>query len=62
VNHLEQAVLAADGVVLRYGQFHGPGTYFPDALPDPPRVGLDRAAAATIEHLTSPTGTYTVTD
>jgi nucleoside-diphosphate-sugar epimerase len=62
--HLEQAVLAVDGVVLRYGQFHGPGTYHPDpeALPDDPRVGLDRAAAATVEHLDSPSGIYTVVD
>ena len=64
VEHLERAVLAVDGVVLRYGQFHGPSTYHPDptALPDPPRVGLDRAATATVDHLTSPTGIYTVID
>ena len=64
VEHLERAVLAVDGVVLRYGQFHGAGTYHPDsdALPDPPRVGLDRAATATVDHLTSATGIYTVVD
>jgi len=60
--HLESAVLAANGVVLRYGQFYGPGTYFPDALPDDPRVSLDRAARATIDHLDSRSATYTVTD
>ena len=64
VDHLERAVLAVDGVVLRYGQLHGPGTYFPDPdhLPDDPRVSLDRAAAATVEHLLAPSGTYTVVD
>jgi nucleoside-diphosphate-sugar epimerase len=62
--HLERAVLALDGVVLRYGQFYGPGTYHPDpaALPDDPRVSLDRAAAATLEHLDAASGVYTVVD
>lgn len=64
VDHFESAVLALDGVVLRYGQFHGPDTFHPDpdALPDEPRVGLDRAATATVEHLGSPSGIYTITD
>jgi nucleoside-diphosphate-sugar epimerase len=59
--HLESAVLRVDGIVLRYGQFYGPGTYFPDALPDDPRVGLDRAARATLKHLDAPSGIYTIT-
>jgi len=59
--HLESAVLRVDGIVLRYGQFYGPGTYFPDALPDDPRVSLDRAARATLEHLDAPSGIYTIT-
>jgi uncharacterized protein YbjT (DUF2867 family) len=64
VDHLEQTVLGLGGVVLRYGQFHGPGTYFPDPANPPadPRVGLDRAARATVEHLDAPTGVYTVVD
>lgn len=60
--HLESAVLAVGGIVLRYGQFYGPGTYFPDELPDDPRVSLDRAARATLEHLDAPSGIYTVVD
>jgi nucleoside-diphosphate-sugar epimerase len=28
VASLEDAVLAVEGVVLRYGMFYGPGTYF----------------------------------
>src|SRR5262245_54080462 len=30
VEEMEGMVLAAYGVVLRYGQFYGPGTYHPD--------------------------------
>ena len=65
VEHLEHAVLDFGGVVLRYGQFHGPGTWSPtaDDIPgDGPKVGVDHAAAATVAHLTSPTGVYVVTD
>jgi len=46
---LEQAVLAVGGVVLRYGQLHGPGTYYPTGLPTGPRVHVDAAAARTAE-------------
>jgi uncharacterized protein YbjT (DUF2867 family) len=65
VEHLERAVLDFGGVVLRYGQFHGPGTWSPTAadIPDDgPKVGVDHAAAATVAHLTSPTGIYTIVD
>lgn len=46
---LEQAVLAVGGVVLRYGQLHGPGTYYPTGLPTGPGVHVDTAAARTAE-------------
>jgi uncharacterized protein YbjT (DUF2867 family) len=62
IDHLERAVLDTGGVVLRYGQFYGPGTYFPDALPEEPRVSLERAASRTVDALDLPSGTYTVTD
>ena len=62
VEHLERSVLGVQGVVLRYGQFYGPGTYYLDAPPEPPRVGLDRAATATVDALDLPSGTYVVTD
>jgi nucleoside-diphosphate-sugar epimerase len=63
-DHLEAAVLALDGVVLRYGQLYGPDTYHPDpdVLPDDPRVAIDRAATLTVEHLDSPSGVYTIVD
>jgi nucleoside-diphosphate-sugar epimerase len=62
VTSLEQAVLAADGVVLRYGFFYGPGTYFERDLPDAPRVHIDTAAARTLEALDAEPGILTVVD
>ena len=65
VEHLEHAVLDFGGVVLRYGQLHGPGTWSSTAADIPeegPKVGVDHAAAATLAHLTSPTGVYTIVD
>jgi nucleoside-diphosphate-sugar epimerase len=59
---LEEAVLAANGVVLRYGFFHGPGTYWENELPPPPRVQIDVAAARTLEALDAPPGILTVVD
>jgi nucleoside-diphosphate-sugar epimerase len=62
VTSLEQAVLAANGVVLRYGAFYGPGTYYERELPAPPRVHIDTAAARTLEALDAPSGILTVVD
>ena len=44
VAELERAVLHVGGVVLRYGQFYGPGTYHGDQPPPPPRIDIDEAA------------------
>jgi len=62
VTSLEQAVLAANGVVLRYGAFYGPGTYYEGELPAAPRVHIDTAAARTLEALDAPSGILTVVD
>ncbi|WP_028651725.1 NAD-dependent epimerase/dehydratase family protein [Nocardioides halotolerans] len=62
VRQLEESVLAEGGVVLSYGQFYGPGTYHPGAMPATPRVHIDRAAARTVELLDAPTGVVTITD
>jgi nucleoside-diphosphate-sugar epimerase len=62
VASLEEAVLAADGVVLRYGFFYGPGTYFEGGLPPAPHVHIDAAAARTIEALDAPSGIITIVD
>lgn len=62
VSSLEEAVLAASGVVLRYGFFYGPGTFFDGELPPTPRVHIDVAAARTIEALDASSGILTVVD
>jgi nucleoside-diphosphate-sugar epimerase len=58
----ERAVLAAGGVVLRYGRFYGPGTYHPDDVAQPPAVHVEEAARRTVEALDAPSGVITVVD
>ena len=55
---LEPQVLAYEGtgVVLRYGQFYGPGTYYEAEPPDPPRIEITAAARATVDVLDAPSG------
>jgi hypothetical protein len=62
VASLEDAVLAANGVVLRYGAFYGPGTYYESEMPSAPRVHIDTAALRTLESLEAPSGILTVVD
>jgi nucleoside-diphosphate-sugar epimerase len=58
----ERMVLDFGGVVLRYGQLHGPGTFYEDELPDPPRIHVDEAARRTVELLDAPSGAIVVTE
>jgi nucleoside-diphosphate-sugar epimerase len=58
----ERAVLEAGGVVIRYGQLYGPGTYYPNAPPDPPRIHVDDAARQSLPALTAPPGVTLVAD
>ena len=58
----EEAVLHAGGVVIRYGQFWGPGTYHETAPPDPPRIHVDEAARQTLPALAAPAGLTIVVD
>lgn len=58
----EGSVLEAGGTVLRYGRFHGPGTYYEDELPPPPRVHIDQAARRTLPFLAGPRGVFNVVD
>jgi nucleoside-diphosphate-sugar epimerase len=58
----ERAVLRAGGIVIRYGQFYGPGTYYEAAPPDPPRVHVDDAARQTMPALDAPPGLTLVVD
>jgi hypothetical protein len=59
-SYLESAVLEIDGVVLRYGRFYGPGTYYETALPEHPRIHLDEAAQRTRLALDAPSGIIVV--
>ena len=59
---LERSVLEADGVVLRYGQFYGPGTYYEQAPPPPPRVHIDEAARRTVQALAAPSGVVEIVE
>lgn len=52
----EAMVLRADGVVVRYGQLYGPGTYYPHVSPTPPRIHVDDAARRTMPLLDAPSG------
>jgi hypothetical protein len=62
VAELERSVLAEGGVVLRYGQFYGPGTYYEQHLPEKPRVQIARAAERTVELLGEPNGVVAIVD
>jgi len=62
VAELERSVLAFGGTVLRYGQFYGPGTFHPDALPTHPRIHVDEAARRTVEALDAPSGVLTLAE
>ena len=58
----ESAVLTAGGVVIRYGQLYGPGTFYQDAPPQPPRIHVDDAARLTLPALAVPPGVTIVVD
>jgi nucleoside-diphosphate-sugar epimerase len=58
----ERLVLATGGTVLRYGRLYGPGTYYPAALPEPPRIHVDDAARRTVEALDAPPGVLELVD
>jgi nucleoside-diphosphate-sugar epimerase len=62
VSELEGLVLAAGGVVLRYGRLYGPGTYYEGEKPEPPRVHVDEAARRTVAALDGVSGIVEVTD
>jgi uncharacterized protein YbjT (DUF2867 family) len=48
LDEFEAMVLDAGGVIVRYGQLYGPGTYYEDRVPPPPRIQIDEAARATV--------------
>ena len=58
----ERLILDAGGVVIRYGQLYGPGTYYPDHLPVPPRIHVEGAARRTLALVDAPSGIVVLTD
>ncbi len=52
----------AGGLVVRYGQLYGPGTYNEDDVPEPPRIHVEQAARRTVELLDAGSGAIVVTD
>jgi nucleoside-diphosphate-sugar epimerase len=50
------------GIVLRYGQFHGPGTYYEEDPPEHPRIEIDEAARRTLLSLKAPAGTIVIAE
>ncbi|HEU5421879.1 MAG TPA: NAD-dependent epimerase/dehydratase family protein [Streptosporangiaceae bacterium] len=58
----ERMVLQAGGVVIRYGQFYGPGTYYEAEPPPQPRIHVDDAARLTVPALDAPAGLTIVVD
>jgi nucleoside-diphosphate-sugar epimerase len=56
VEELERLVLDAEGVILRYGHWYGPGTWYAQRLPPEPRIHIDEAARRTVEALAAPRG------
>lgn len=60
VDEHERAVRSFGGVVVRYGQFYGPGTYHETDVPSPPRIQVAEAARRTLPALTAPPGSVLV--
>jgi UDP-glucose 4-epimerase len=62
VDDHENSVVAAGGTVLRYGAFYGPGTFYGDDAPPPPRIHVDEAARRTMPFLAGRRGIFTITE
>ncbi len=62
VAFLERSVLDAGGVVVRYGQLFGPGTYFEEEPPPAPCVHVADAVRRTVMLLEAPSGIVDIVD
>lgn len=58
----EGSVLAFGGVVVKYGQLYGPGTYYESELPTNPRIHVDDAARRTVPLVSAPSGIVVLAD
>jgi nucleoside-diphosphate-sugar epimerase len=61
VHEHERMILDQGGVVIRYGRFFGPGTYFESEPPPPPRIEIDAAARQTLPALRTAGGVIEIT-
>jgi UDP-glucose 4-epimerase len=61
VDEHERRVLEIGGVVARYGQLYGPGTFYEQTPPPHPRIHVDAAARETLPLLDAPPGIVTLT-
>jgi hypothetical protein len=55
-------VLEIGGVVVRYGQLYGPGTFYENQRPLPPRIHVDDAARRTPPLILAPSGVLVLVD
>jgi len=62
VEDLERMVLEDGGVVVRYGRFYGPDTYYEDSPPLTPRIHVDNAARRTLEALVTTSSLLTLVE
>ena len=58
----ERLVLEIGGVVVRYGQLYGPGTFYETELPAHPRIHVDDAARRTPPLILAPSGVLVLAD
>jgi hypothetical protein len=62
VDEHERLVLEIGGVVVRYGQLYGPGTFYENRLPPHPRIHVDDAARRTPPLILAPSGVLVLAD
>jgi UDP-glucose 4-epimerase len=58
----ERTVLDAGGIMIRYGQLYGPGTFYEEQPPLPPRVRIGEAAHATVPLLDAQPGVVVIAE
>jgi hypothetical protein len=62
VAEMERSVLEARGLVIRYGSFYGPGTYYENTIPEHPRIHITEAARRTLPAIDSASGILFITE
>jgi hypothetical protein len=62
VDEHERVVLEIGGVVVRYGQLYGPGTFYENQRPPRPRIQVDDAARRTPPLILAPSGVLVLVD